>query len=844
MKHVTWRPRDAGTRALAILAAGALALPLVAATTSSAQETAPEVQAQQDEDYSILVVGRTLGFRHGSIVPGTTAIIQLGAENGFEVDVWDPAQPTRTLPSTPFTTVENLAQYDAIVFLSPVDGTNNPANAPLLNDSEFAAFQGYIRNGGGFAGIHAATDTMHNRPWYGQLVGAYFRNHPANQDAKLVVADDAHPSTAHLATVWNRHDEWYNFTANPRGNVHVLLTIDERSYNPGSGAMGTDHPMAWCHTFEGGRSWYTALGHTNQSYTEPAFLQHILGGIEWAAGAAGGDCGGTDWEHFEKVAIDTNTRFPSELDVAGDGRVFFIEMGERRQATTPANLKVIDPGTQTTTVVDTLDVYTGIATGNAQEDGLLGLALDPSFDTNNWLYLFRSVPGPVACPTSDITGGSCGVNRLSRFTLTGEGLTEEKVMLDVTVQREQCCHEAGSLEFDKDGNLYISTGDDTNPFESQGYAPIDERPGRQPFDAQRSSANTNDLRGKILKITPTANGGYTIPEGNLFPPRTLGARPEIYAMGFRNPYRIEADPETGQLYAIDYGPDAGGPNADRGPEGRVEWNVITPGNYGWPYCHGGAAYRDWAFPSGPAAGTFDCANPVNESPNNTGMTDLPPVVDPEIFYGRLPFASGGANQPDIGTGGAPTVGPVYRYEADDVPVLSGSRRWPESYDGQAFFGEWGRTNNNMYNFILDDQQQVHEISPLFHGVFNPWTRPHEIEFGPDGALYVIQWGHTFGTTGISTIQRIDYTGGPTCSARDVGASTVVIGGVDSGVPNRVAGASCSVNQLIDDDPASWASSGDFVRHVGEVADYYVERGVITARQKGSIVRAATQSGVG
>nr|WP_246401932.1 ThuA domain-containing protein [Jiangella mangrovi] len=826
------------------MAAGALALPLVAATTSTAQE-APETPAvQQEENYSILVVGRTLGFRHGSIVPGTTAIIQLGAENGFDVDVWDPAQPTRTLPSTPFTTVENLAQYDAIVFLSPVDGTNNPANPPLLNDTEFAAFQGYIRNGGGFAGIHAATDTMHNRPWYGQLVGAYFRNHPANQDAKLVVADKSHPSTAHLETVWNRHDEWYNFTANPRGNVHVLLTIDEKSYSPGSGTMGTDHPMAWCHAFEGGRSWYTALGHTNQSYTEPAFLQHILGGIEWAAGAAGGDCGGTDWEHFEKTTIDANTRFPSELAVADDGRVFFIEMGERRLASTPANLKVIDPGTQATTVVDTLDVYTGIATGNAQEDGLLGLALDPSFDENNWLYLFRSVPGPVACPLSDVTGGSCGVNRLSRFTLTGEGLTEEKVVLDVTVQREQCCHEAGSLAFDPDGNLYISTGDDTNPFESQGYAPIDERPGRQPFDAQRSSANTNDLRGKILKITPTASGGYTIPAGNLFPPRTLGARPEIYAMGFRNPYRIAVDPETGDVYAIDYGPDAGGPNADRGPEGRVEWNVIQPGNYGWPYCHGGAAYQDWAFPSGPASGTFDCANPVNESPNNTGMTTLPPVVDPEVFYGRLPFASGGANQPDIGTGGAPTVGPVYRYEADEAPVLTGSRKWPESYDGQAFFGEWGRTNNNMYNFILDGDQQVQEISPLFHGVFNPWTRPHEIEFGPDGALYVIQWGHTFGTTGISTIQRIDYTGGPTCSARDVGASTVVIGGVDSGVPNRVAGASCSINQLIDDDPDSWSSSGDFVRHVGEVADYYVERGSITTRQKGSIVRAATQSGVG
>ena len=840
MKHVTRRPRTTRTRAVALLAAGALTLPVLAATTSAAQETEPR---QEDDDYSVLVVGRTLGFRHGSIVPGTTAIIRLGEENGFDVDVWDPAQPERTLPSTPFTSAADLARYDAVVFLSPVDGTNDPANPPLLDDAEFAAFQGYIRGGGGFAGIHAASDTMHTRPWYGQLVGASFVNHPAIQEAKLVVADRAHPSTAHLPTVWNRTDEWYNFDLNPRGDVHVLLTIDERSYSPGGGAMGTDHPMAWCQTFEGGRSWYTALGHTDQSYAEPAFLQHVLGGIEWAAGAAGGDCGGTDWEHFEKVTLDADARFPSELDVADDGRVFFIEMGERRQATTPANLKVIDPATQTTTVVDTVDVYTGIAAGNAQEDGLLGLALDPSFASNGWLYLYRSVPGPVACPLTDITGGSCGVNRLSRFTLADGGLTEERVVLDVTAQREQCCHEAGSLEFGPSGDLYISTGDDTNPFESQGYVPIDERPGRQPFDAQRTSANTNDLRGKILRITPTASGGYTIPDGNLFPRGTLGARPEIYAMGFRNPFRIETDPLTGTLYVADYGPDAGAPSADRGPEGRVEWNVVEPGNYGWPYCHAGGAYVDWAFPSGPAGAAFDCASPVNESPNNTGMRTLPPVVDPEVWYGRLPFASGGANLPDIGTGGAPTAGPVFRHDPELSSGLS-SRQWPASYDGQAFFGEWGRTSNNLYTFVLDENRRVQEINPLFHGVLDPWTRPHELTFGPDGALYVIQWGHTFGTTGVSTLHRVDYTGRPTCDARDVGESTVVIGGLDSGVPNRVGGASCSINQLIDDDPASWPNHGAFVRHVEEVAGYFVGQGVLTDRERGAIVRTAARSDVG
>ena len=147
----------------------------------------------------------------------------------------------------------------------------------------------------------------------------------------------------------------------------------------------------------------------------------------------------------------------------------------------------------------------------------------------------------------------------------------------------------------------ISTGDDSNPFESQGYTPIDERPGREAFDAQRSPANTNDLRGKILRITPRPDGTYSIPSSNLFAPGMAKTRPEIFAMGLRNPFRIDVDQKTGTLVAADYGPDANQPNADRGPEGRVTWHIVEPGNYGWPYCHGGAAYRDWTFPSGPAA---------------------------------------------------------------------------------------------------------------------------------------------------------------------------------------------------------------------------------------------------
>ena len=247
-----------------------------------------------DDDYHVLVVGKTLGFRHSHIDDTTRAVIQLGEEHGFDVEVWDPAQPSLTLASTPFTTATDLSKYATIIFASPVDGTNNldPARPRLLDDTELAAFQGYIRSGGGYVGLHAATDSMHTVPWYSELTGggARFRNHPAQQTATMRVESPTHPSTTMLPAEWVRFDEWYNYTTNPREDVHVLITLDESTYTGGS--MGVDHPLAWCQNFEGGRSWYEGAGHTDATWSDPLFLSHVLGGIEWTAGltTGGGDC--------------------------------------------------------------------------------------------------------------------------------------------------------------------------------------------------------------------------------------------------------------------------------------------------------------------------------------------------------------------------------------------------------------------------------------------------------------------------------------------------------------------------------------------------------------------------
>ena len=244
------------------------------------------------------------------------------------------------------------------------------------------------------------------------------------------------------------------------------------------------------------------------------------------------------------MALDENTSNPMELTIADDGRVFYIDRN--------GAVRIIKENGSVLTA-GTVPVYTG------QEFGLLGIALDPDFATNNWVYLYYS-------PT-----GSESIDRISRFTMSGDTLqlNTATTILDVPTQRNECCHAGGSMEFDNDGNLYLATGDNTNPFDSGGYAPIDERPDRSAWDAQRTSANTNSLNGKVLRITPKADGGYTVPAGNLFDEAAdtqQKTRPEIYAMGFRNPFRIGLDEQNNNLLVADYGPDAGSVSATRGPE--------------------------------------------------------------------------------------------------------------------------------------------------------------------------------------------------------------------------------------------------------------------------------------
>jgi glucose/arabinose dehydrogenase len=657
--------------------------------------------------FDVLVFSKTAQFRHGSIGAGVAAIQSLGATHDFSV--------TPTEDAGQFT-LANLTNYEAVVFLN--------TTGDVLNETQQSAFEQYIQGGGGWVGVHSAADTEYSWNWYGELLGAYFQSHPAIQSATIVVADQVHPSTAHLPQQWNRTDEWYNYRVNPRGKVHVLATLDESSYS--GGADGFDHPIAWYHDFDGGRAWYTGLGHTNGTYAEPAFRQHLLGGILYAAGQVPADGGATIDANFQTVELYGDSLSPMSLEVARDGRVFFVEKG--------GAVKMFDPAANATLTLAQLNVYTG------QEDGLLGIALDPQFESNQWIYLFYSPRGPIA------------KQHLSRFTLTGNQLDpgSERIVLEVPTQRDQCCHSAGSLAFDHVGNLYLSTGDDTNPFESDGYAPIDERPGRSAWDAQKSSSNTEDLRGKILRIRPQPDGSYTIPDGNLFPVDGSAGRPEIYIMGNRNPFRISLDAQTGALYWGDVGPDANSDAFRRGPRGHDEINrATTAGNYGWPYfVADNRAYVDYDFATGLSGASFDPLSPVNDSPNNTGLSNLPAAQSALIWYHY-----GTTDEfPELGSGGRTAMaGPMYHFD----PTLDSPTKLPSYFDDTLFIYDWSRRSFHEVKF--DANGEILKINPFLPQTLGG-VRAIDMELGPDGSLYLLEWNGGFGSAPESRLLRVEFLG--------------------------------------------------------------------------------------
>ncbi|HEY9535745.1 MAG TPA: PQQ-dependent sugar dehydrogenase [Mucilaginibacter sp.] len=442
---------------------------------------------------------------------------------------------------------------------------------------------------------------------------------------------------------------------------------------------------------------------------------------------------------FTKVVLAQRIEEPMQFQVLKDGKVIYAER--------KGKLKMYNPATQKISVIHEFAVSTKYVSQTGEvseaEDGLQGVVLDPDFYKNHWIYVYYA------------PAGNDPKNTLERYTWDGKGplnVASRKKLLDVVVQRYECCHVGGGMVFDKNKNLYLSTGDNTFSRASDGFSPLDERPGMSPEDSQKGSSNSNDLRGKILRIHPEPNGTYTIPKGNLFAPGTPKTRPEIYTMGNRNPWRLTIDSKTGWLYWGEVGPDGSTDDFEhRGPQSYDEFNQAKkPGFYGWPYFVGNNfAYNHYNFETKKSGEWFDAAHPRNTSPNNTGLVDLPPATPAFIYYSKQQSTK----FPLLESGGDSAVGgPIFH--ADDF--IGAPRPFPSYYEGKWFITDWVRGWINVVS--IDDNGNYVGMERFLPGF--KLRGPIDMKFGPSGDLYVLEYGNGyFKDNPEAELIRIEYNGG-------------------------------------------------------------------------------------
>lgn len=423
---------------------------------------------------------------------------------------------------------------------------------------------------------------------------------------------------------------------------------------------------------------------------------------------------------------------PNTFEVLSDGRVL---ISERK-----GDIKLFDPSSGMTSLAGSIAVNTKYTSAKGvvteAEEGLLGITVDPGFDKNQWVYTFYSHPTESKFV-------------LSRWDFKDNRLVNgsERIVLEFATQRETCCHTGGGMTWDKEGNLYLTVGNNTGTSLSSS---TDERPNRVNWDDQRGTANTNSLIGKILRIRPQADGSYKIPAGNLFPEGTEGTRPEIYTMGHRNPWRPSVDSKTGFLYFGDIGSDAN-EDTEISPRGYDELNQARkPGFYGWPYFVGpNAAFNIFDYQNGELLDPKDPLKPVNNSVNNTGLKTLPPVAPPFIYY---PYGVSD-KFPLLGSGSrSATGGPIYRRADFKEP----KRPWPAYYEGKWLATDLARGWIMSISMTPNgDYQSMERFLPDYRPV-----EPIDMKFGPDGDLYVLEYGSLwFAKSSSAKLVRIEYNSG-------------------------------------------------------------------------------------
>ncbi|HEU0235287.1 MAG TPA: ThuA domain-containing protein [Candidatus Limnocylindrales bacterium] len=779
--------------------------------------SAPPDQASNPE-YRVYVYTR--GAPVALANAAVKAVRDLGKAHSFTVQSnGDPTQFTD----------ENLARFRAVILLA------NSGNS--LNAAQRGAFEDYFHAGGGVVSIGGAIEAETDWEFLTEVIGTRASSRTHVQPGTIKVADRVHDASKDVPEYWSWTDAWYNFEANVRGESHVLATVVELVDEVGSfevqpwgerltgivgGTMGYDHPVSWCKDWRGGRSFYSAIGNSAAAFNDGNFRTYLAGAIRWAAGVSDpvySDCGATVIANYQQTKITTqpNISEPIGFDVLPDGRVI---QTDRR-----GGVRLHDPETNTTTLLAQIPVYM------ASEDGMYGPGIDNDFATNRWVYLYYSPPtvkdvklsdGSIVTQTTPTgnapnTGASysvwdpwVGYFQLSRFKFVDAtattpahlDVTSEEEILRVPQNRGACCHVAGDIDFDRHNNLWLVTGDDTpaGGGNSGGFGPFNDMItaaglfNAPHVDARRSSQNTNDLRGKILRITvkegaiapEEANqlgGAYTVPDGNLFAVGQEKTRPEIYAMGFRNPFRIQVD-DNDVAYITDYSPDSQTPTNFRGPAGTGRFMVVRePSNYGWPLCYKtDLPYYRWNFntsqPLDSPPQVHECNNPTRGPLNDSrwnlgggptvepGLEFGPPVTNPEMWYSFTPEnravnplgtpcfeyynGSGTTNCPrvfpELLTGG---VGPhgaaAYTFDPDNPDET----KFPPYYDGSVFFGEF--TRDFLREIRLDSHGRIQKINRLLDcgqaNVVTPFPfecdNPMDLQFDDSGHFYLLTYGDGF-----------------------------------------------------------------------------------------------------
>jgi cytochrome c len=704
-----------------------------------------------DNSPQVLILAKSEFYVHESTPAAIEALEEICRKNRWRAIVAD--DPWE------YFTEKRLPRIAAVVFLNTAGDVLNPTQEVL--------FQQFIQAGGGFVGIHTAVDTEHNWDWYGGLAGGRYESTSEVTDGTLKVLVSDHASTRHMEPSWTHTDEWFNI-ANLSSRVTPVLEVDETTYE--GGTMGGSHPVSWYQDFDGGRAFVTTLGHTAESYANPAFLQHLEAGIRFAIGKnhtpltfkpVRKPAEKPVTTGFVKSTFACGLYEPMEFDMLPDGRILLIE---RR-----GDIKLYDPAADQIKVVGHLDVF------EKNEEGLIGMCLDPNWEENRWLYLYYSPEGKKETSL-----------HLARFQFDGEtvDLDSKQLFLEVKTDREMSplYHAGGSIVFDEHGYLYLGAGDNTDHHSNGGYASIIEVKGRKYEDSQRSAANSMDLRGKILRIKPLPDGSYLCPADNLYTGRPVRmkegkeisddqkfmselppsgqsidapvasgkGRPEIYIMGVRNPFRIDIDDRRDLLLWGEPGPDATVDDENFGPRGYDEFNIASKAGYfGWPYyiCDN-KPYRDYDWVNEKPGPWFDVNKPYNDSPNNTGEKILPPPQPALIWY---PFASS-PEFPELFNGTRCAMGgPVYW--TDEYPAET---RFPDRFNGTWFIYEWMR--NWVLAVELDSLNQyagIHSLPPSIR-----FFRPMDMLIDKNGSLWILEYGtEWYSQNPDACITRLDYKRG-------------------------------------------------------------------------------------